>query len=252
MTEPDLRGPSARPARADLRGSARDRVLDHRDGDAPGGAVCGTCVARNRRRRLSRRAPSEHAGIFEGVGPRQELPAGADFRRILVPMKLGPIGEEMIATAVALAKEREASVYALFVILVPLEHPLDAPLHDREEQAAASIAEALLLGEEHEVARRAADGPGSLDRQGDRRAGRRARSRSDRARLVASLAPTVCVLLADSRLRAAHGALRGARGRLSAGGPGGRRLRVVKAGRDRLRPSRVGRRAGAAPRTAGR
>ncbi len=93
----------------------------------------------------------EHAGIFEDVGPLEELPPGADFRRILVPMKLGPIGEEMIATAIALAKEREASVFALFVIVVPLEHPIDAPLHDLEEQAAASIAEAMLLGEEHEV-----------------------------------------------------------------------------------------------------
>jgi APA family basic amino acid/polyamine antiporter len=93
----------------------------------------------------------EHAGLFEDIGPIQQLPPGADFRRILVPMKLGPIGEEMVATAVALAKQREASVDAVFVILVPLEHALDAPLHDLEEQAAASLAEATLLGEEHDV-----------------------------------------------------------------------------------------------------
>ena len=35
---------------------------------------------------------------------------------------------------------------ALFVILVPLEQPLDAPMLDKEEQAAASLAEAQLLG----------------------------------------------------------------------------------------------------------
>jgi APA family basic amino acid/polyamine antiporter len=93
----------------------------------------------------------EHAGIFEGIGPVETLPPGADFRRILVPMKLGPIGEEMVATAVALAKERGAGVYALYAILVPLEYALDAPLHDLEEQAAESLAEAVLLGEEHEV-----------------------------------------------------------------------------------------------------
>ena len=93
----------------------------------------------------------EHAGLFEGIGPVETLPAGADFRRILVPMKLGPIGEEMVATAVALAKERGASVYAMYAILVPLEYALDAPLHDLEEQAAASLDEAILLGEEHEV-----------------------------------------------------------------------------------------------------
>ena len=39
----------------------------------------------------------------------------------------------------------------VFVILVPLDQPLDAPLLDLEEQAAASLAEAVLLGEEHGV-----------------------------------------------------------------------------------------------------
>ncbi len=38
----------------------------------------------------------EHAGFFAEVDPIDELPPGADFRRILVPMKLGPIGEEMV------------------------------------------------------------------------------------------------------------------------------------------------------------
>ncbi len=83
--------------------------------------------------------------------PAAELPAGADFKRVLVPMKLGAIGEEMVATAVALAKERDAQVDALFVILVPLDEPLDAPLHEQEEEAAASLAEAVLLGDEHGV-----------------------------------------------------------------------------------------------------
>ena len=70
---------------------------------------------------------------------------------MLVPMKLGPIGEEMAATAVALAKERGAQVDALFVLVVPLARELDATLLDLEEQAAASIAEAVLLGEENGV-----------------------------------------------------------------------------------------------------
>ena len=90
-------------------------------------------------------------GVFAGVDPIEQLPPGADFHRVLVPMKLGPIGEEMVATAVALAKERDASVHALFVILVPLDQPLDAPMLDKEEQAAASLAEAALLGDENEV-----------------------------------------------------------------------------------------------------
>jgi nucleotide-binding universal stress UspA family protein len=90
-------------------------------------------------------------GVFAGVEPIEELPPGAHIERVLVPMKLGPIGEEMVATAVALAKERDASVDALFVILVPLEQPIDAPMLDKEEQAAASLAEAALLGEENGV-----------------------------------------------------------------------------------------------------
>ncbi len=92
-----------------------------------------------------------HQGLFAGVDPIEELPPGADFHRVLVPMKLGPIGEEMVATAVALAKERDASVDALFVIVVPMDKPLDAPLLDKEEQATASLAEAALLGEENSV-----------------------------------------------------------------------------------------------------
>ena len=93
----------------------------------------------------------EHRGVFEHVDPVAELPEGVQFRRVLVPMKLGPIGEEMVATAIALAKERGAQVDAVFVIQVPLEYALDAPLPDLEEAAAASLAEAALLGDDHDV-----------------------------------------------------------------------------------------------------
>ena len=72
-----------------------------------------------------------------------------DFRCILVPMKLGIIGEEMVATAVKLAKEHDAKVEALHVIEVPLDRALDAPMDDAEERAGASLAEAQLLA--HEV-----------------------------------------------------------------------------------------------------
>jgi APA family basic amino acid/polyamine antiporter len=92
------------------------------------------------------------AGLLEHVAAADEqtLP-GAEFSKILVPMKLGEIGEEMVATAVKLAQERNASVEALFVIRVPLDQPLDAPLEDLEEQAAASLAEAQLLGADNGV-----------------------------------------------------------------------------------------------------
>jgi basic amino acid/polyamine antiporter, APA family len=93
----------------------------------------------------------EHRGVLEVVEPAPELPGGIAIGRLLVPMKLGEIGEEMVATAVALAKDRGAEVDALYVIVVPLDRELDAPLYELEEQAAASLAEAVLLGEEHGV-----------------------------------------------------------------------------------------------------
>ena len=75
----------------------------------------------------------------------------ATFTTILVPMKLGEIGEEMVATAVKLAQERSGSVEALHVIKVPLELPLDAPLEEEEAHAAESIEEAKALGADHGV-----------------------------------------------------------------------------------------------------
>lgn len=96
---------------------------------------------------------SKGAGLLEHVVSADEhvLPPEAVFRRILVPMKLGEIGEEMVATAVKLAEDGQAVVEAVFVIKVPLDQPLDAPLYDLEEQAAASLAEAAALGRDHGV-----------------------------------------------------------------------------------------------------
>jgi APA family basic amino acid/polyamine antiporter len=100
---------------------------------------------------LVRRAKG--AGILEHIISADEhvLPPEAVFSRILVPMKLGEIGEEMVATAVKLAEDTHAIVEAIFVIKVPLDQPLDSPLFDLEEQAAASLAEAAALGRDHGV-----------------------------------------------------------------------------------------------------
>jgi basic amino acid/polyamine antiporter, APA family len=98
---------------------------------------------------LVRRGRGE--GLLEHVAaPPVELPE-TQFGSILVPMKLGPIGEEMIATAVKLAEDRGAQVEALYVIRVPLDQPLEAELVDQEEAAAASLAEARILGADHGV-----------------------------------------------------------------------------------------------------
>jgi APA family basic amino acid/polyamine antiporter len=90
-------------------------------------------------------------GLLEHVqAPPLELPE-SEFSSILVPMKLGAIGEEMIATAVKLARDRGAHVEALYVIRVPLDQSLEAELGEQEEAAAASLAEAQLLGADNGV-----------------------------------------------------------------------------------------------------
>ena len=73
-------------------------------------------------------------GLLEHVerAARSSCPR-AQFSSILVPMKLGAIGEEMIATAVKLARDRGAHVEALYVIRVPLDQSLEAELDDQEE-----------------------------------------------------------------------------------------------------------------------
>src|ERR671936_677308 len=98
---------------------------------------------------LVRRGRGE--GLLEHVeAPPEHLPE-TEFASILVPMKLGPIGEEMVATAVKLAQERGAEVEALHVIRVPLDKAIDAELEAEEERAVASLAEAQLLGDDHGV-----------------------------------------------------------------------------------------------------
>ncbi|HEY8646455.1 MAG TPA: universal stress protein [Gaiellaceae bacterium] len=92
-------------------------------------------------------------GLMERVTAPDErtIEPPVTFRRILVPMKLGIIGEEMLATAIKLASDHGAEVQALHVIRVPLEQPLECELIDQEERAEAALAEAKLLGSEHGV-----------------------------------------------------------------------------------------------------
>ena len=95
-----------------------------------------------------------HASVLGRVVPAEPdlVPAleGA-YERILVPTKLGPIGEEVLATAIKLAEERGSTVSALHVISVPMDRALDADMIDAEERAEASLAEAKLLAAEHDV-----------------------------------------------------------------------------------------------------
>jgi APA family basic amino acid/polyamine antiporter len=92
-------------------------------------------------------------GLMERVTAPDErtIEPPVTFRKILVPMKLGIIGEEMLATAIRLASEHGAEVQALHVIRVPLEQSLACEMFEEEERAEAAIAEAKLLGAEHGV-----------------------------------------------------------------------------------------------------
>jgi APA family basic amino acid/polyamine antiporter len=95
---------------------------------------------------------SHGEGLLERVVSADEraLPE-TRYSRILVPMKLGDIGEEMVATAIKIAQESSATIDALFVLRVPLELPIDAELPELEELAETSLEEARLLGQDHGV-----------------------------------------------------------------------------------------------------
>ena len=72
-----------------------------------------------------------------------------EYERILVPLKLSDIGEEVLATALKLAQEHGARVEAAHVIRVPLDRALEGPLEVGEtRRALESIEEARQLGAE--------------------------------------------------------------------------------------------------------
>jgi nucleotide-binding universal stress UspA family protein len=91
-------------------------------------------------------------GLLEHVVPLESLPASTAFERILVPMKLGDIGEEMVATAIALAKEHGAAIEAITVVRVPRKFELEGELpRDVAARVDASLEEARALGVDHGV-----------------------------------------------------------------------------------------------------
>ena len=155
--------------------------------------------------------------MLEDVDPSHR--ASRSARRsaaILVPMKLGDIGEEMVATAVALAKDepahasrRSPSSRCRASGRSTTRFPPTSP-SGRE----ASVEEARALGEENgvdvvaEAVRARSIGHAIVDEAARRGV------RPDRARLVAALAAAVPILLADGRPRAQARALRGARRRV--------------------------------------
>jgi basic amino acid/polyamine antiporter, APA family len=74
-----------------------------------------------------------------------------EHERVLVPLKIGPIGEEVLATALKLAEETNGHVSVLHVVRVPFDKALDAELPAAEANAEASIAEAKEVAQEQGV-----------------------------------------------------------------------------------------------------
>jgi basic amino acid/polyamine antiporter, APA family len=93
----------------------------------------------------------ERRSLVDVVEPKA-LPPTAVVERILVPMKLGDVGEEMVATAIAIGREHSAVIEAIYVVAVPRRDLLEASLPPEvESAAAASLAEAKQLGADHDV-----------------------------------------------------------------------------------------------------
>ena len=92
-------------------------------------------------------------GLMERVSSDDErvTSSAVRFRRILVPMKIGLIGEEMLATAVRSPSTTGRRCRRCTSIRVPLEQPLDVPLTEQDRQAEEAIEEAKALGADHDV-----------------------------------------------------------------------------------------------------
>jgi APA family basic amino acid/polyamine antiporter len=91
------------------------------------------------------------ATLFERVEPpRGDLVPEVEgaYRRILVPLKGGPIGDEVLATALKLAGEHGAEVEVMHVLRVPHDRPLEAGPEERDSEAKLSIDEAKELAAE--------------------------------------------------------------------------------------------------------
>ena len=178
-----------------------------------------------RRRRGTALTARVRPGVADIVPSRE-----GEYRRLLVPVKLGPIGVEVFATALRLAEELGASITAVHVVPVPLDEPLDAPLYEEEERAASSLAEAKLLAAEHgvevdaEVVRARAIGAAVIEQALERDADLIVMGSSP------ALAAPVAHVRADRRVRPAEGALRGDGDRLPAGGAGGGRAGGIRRG----------------------
>jgi APA family basic amino acid/polyamine antiporter len=86
--------------------------------------------------------------------PIQLGPAVAlEYRSILVPIVSGPESHEAVDLAARLSAERGATIVALRVIVVPLDQPVDADLHEQELEADRLLDDARATAEIYGVRR---------------------------------------------------------------------------------------------------
>ncbi len=86
------------------------------------------------------------------LAPLQLGPAVAlEYRTILVPIVSGPESHEAIDIAARLAAERAATIVALRVIVVPLDCPIDIPMHAEEDEADRLLDEARVAASAYGV-----------------------------------------------------------------------------------------------------
>jgi APA family basic amino acid/polyamine antiporter len=74
-----------------------------------------------------------------------------EYRTILVPIVSGPESHESVDLAARLAGERGATIVALRVIVIPLDQPLDADMHELELEADHLLDEARATAEMYGV-----------------------------------------------------------------------------------------------------
>jgi basic amino acid/polyamine antiporter, APA family len=98
-----------------------------------------------RRRAGLRLATTARAPIQ--LGPAVAL----EYRSILVPIVSGPESHESVDLAARLSAERGATIVALRVIVVPLDQPIDADLHEQELEADQLLDEARATAEMYGV-----------------------------------------------------------------------------------------------------
>jgi len=71
-----------------------------------------------------------------------------EMERILVPLKLGDIGQEVLATALKLAEDREAEVIVVHVVRVPMSLPLDCKFDAEEQRGLEALEDAREIAAE--------------------------------------------------------------------------------------------------------